>query len=90
MRGERRVFRSLSSVDQVRSEIWARLRGFERRIEEIPLAEALGRVLAEDVVSPVDIPGFDRATKDGYAVRAEDTFGADQENPVSLRILGVA
>ncbi len=90
MKRERKVFRRLSTVDQVRSEIWSRLRGFERSVEEVPLSDALGRVLAEDIVSPVDIPGFDRSTKDGYAVRAEDTFGADQENPVSLRVVGVA
>ena len=39
-------------------------------------ADALGRVLAEDVVAPVDVPGFDRSNVDGFAVRAEDTFGA--------------
>src|SRR5262249_4124006 len=40
--------------------------------EEVPLAELLGRVLAEDVVAPVDVPSFDRSNMDGFAVRAED------------------
>ena len=54
--------------------------------EEIPLAEALNRVLAGDVAAPVDVPGFDRSNVDGFAVRAEDTFGADEEKPRTLRL----
>jgi hypothetical protein len=54
--------------------------------EEVPLAEALGRVLAEDVVAPVDVPGFDRSGVDGFAVRAGDTVGASAETvPLSSR-----
>jgi putative molybdopterin biosynthesis protein len=54
--------------------------------ERVPLDRALGRVLAEDVVAPVDVPGFDRANVDGFAVRAEDTFGASEDHPVTLRL----
>ena len=54
-------------------------------IEEIPLEQALSRVLAEDVRSDVDVPGFDRSNMDGFAVRAADTFGASEEEPVVLR-----
>jgi len=53
--------------------------------EWVPLEESLGRVLAADVVSPVDVPGFDRANVDGFAVRAADTFGAEELHPVPLR-----
>lgn len=56
--------------------------------ETIPLSRALGRVLAEDIVSAVDVPFFDRSNLDGFAVRAEDTYGADEEHPVPLRLLG--
>src|SRR5271156_6122798 len=56
--------------------------------EEVPLAEALGRVLAADVAAPVDVPGFDRANVDGFAVRAEDTFGATEDQPRTLRLTG--
>ncbi len=52
-----------------------------RGIEQIPLDAALGRVLAEDVKSPVDVPSFDRSNVDGFAVIAEDTFGASEEVP---------
>jgi putative molybdopterin biosynthesis protein len=54
--------------------------------EEVPLAEALGRVLAEDVVAPLDVPGFDRSNVDGFAVHAEDTFGASEDQPRALRL----
>ena len=55
--------------------------------ETVPLASARGRVLAEDVISPVDVPGFDRSNLDGFAVRAADTWGVDEEHPVQLRWL---
>jgi putative molybdopterin biosynthesis protein len=54
--------------------------------EMIPLAAALGRVLAEDIRSPVDVPSFDRSNVDGYAVRAVDTFGASEQQPRRLRL----
>ncbi len=58
--------------------------------EAVPLAALAGRVLAEVVVSPADVPGFARAAMDGYAVRAEDTFGADAYNPLPLAVVGEA
>jgi len=54
--------------------------------ERIPLAAALGRVLAADVVSQVDVPGFDRSNVDGFAVRADDTAGASGDQPRLLRL----
>ncbi|MDX1649539.1 MAG: molybdopterin biosynthesis protein [Myxococcota bacterium] len=55
--------------------------------EPVPLPDALGRVLAEDVRAEVDVPGFDRSNMDGFAVRASDTFGAEEEAPVRLSLL---
>src|SRR3984957_5463328 len=52
-----------------------------RGTEAIALDAALGRVLAADIVSPVDVPSFDRSNVDGFAVVAEDTFGASEEVP---------
>src|ERR1700737_448089 len=52
--------------------------------EEVELVHALGRILARDVVATVDVPSFDRSNVDGFAVRAEDTFGASEEKPRSL------
>ncbi|WP_297550109.1 gephyrin-like molybdotransferase Glp [Thermococcus sp.] len=55
--------------------------------EEVVINDALGRVLAEDVVSPIDSPPFDRSAVDGYALRAEDTFPAREYNPVELKVI---
>ena len=52
--------------------------------ETVSLEFALGRVLVEDVRAEVDVPGFDRSNMDGFAVRAADTFGASEEEPVRL------
>ena len=56
--------------------------------ESVPLEDARGRVLAERVDAEMDVPGFDRASMDGYAVRARDTFGAGESDPVDLELLG--
>ena len=56
------------------------------RSELIPLDEALGRVLAEDVIAQIDVPGFDRSNVDGYAVRAVDTYGAEELDPTALAL----
>ena len=55
------------------------------RTELVPLIEANGRVIAADVIAPFDVPPFSRAGMDGYAVRAEDTFGASRHEPRTLR-----
>jgi putative molybdopterin biosynthesis protein len=57
-------------------------------IEHVTLADALGRVLATDIVSPVDVPSFDRSNVDGFAVVAQDTFGASEEVPRRVRLSG--
>ena len=56
--------------------------------ETVPLTECLGRVLAQDVYSDVDIPDFDRSTMDGFAVQAASTFGASEANPAYLSVRG--
>jgi molybdopterin molybdotransferase len=53
--------------------------------EEVPLGDALGRVLAEDVPADADLPPFDRAAMDGYALRAQDTTGA---STATLEVIG--
>lgn len=55
--------------------------------ERVPLSEAEGRILAEDVCARQDVPPFDRSPYDGYAFRAEDSRDADGNHPVTLRIL---
>ncbi|MEA3282675.1 MAG: gephyrin-like molybdotransferase Glp [Euryarchaeota archaeon] len=56
--------------------------------EVVPLDLAYHRILAEDVFATVDVPSFDRADMDGYAVRAADTYNAREEEPVQLTIAG--
>ncbi len=60
----------------------------ERTVERLEPSEALGRVLARDLLSPEDLPGFERSTMDGYAVRASDTFGASESLPAYLELVG--
>jgi molybdopterin molybdotransferase len=55
-------------------------------VERIAIVDALGRVLAGEIRSPRDIPGFDNSAMDGYAVRAADVAGAGENNPVRLRV----
>ncbi len=54
----------------------------------VDLEAALGRVLAIDAVSPVFLPARDNSSMDGYAVRAVDVLGANQERPTRLRVIG--
>lgn len=57
-----------------------------RGVDTVALDAALGRVLAADIQSPVDVPSFDRSNVDGFAVVAEDTFGASEEVPRRVRL----
>jgi len=54
---------------------------------ELDILDSLGSVLAQDVVSDMDIPPFDNSAMDGFAVKASDTKGASKENPVRLKIV---
>ncbi|MCY4382201.1 MAG: molybdopterin-binding protein [Nitrospinae bacterium] len=65
------------------------LKGFRALgAERLSSFEAVGRVLARDVHSPVDLPDFPRATMDGYALRASDSFGASEAIPAYLEVIG--
>lgn len=82
-----RPFTALVPFEEALARVLERVRPVER-VEEVPLEEALDRVLARDVTSSVDVPSFDRAAMDGYAVRAADTYGASDLSPVTLRPAG--
>src|ERR1700739_1727113 len=56
-------------------------------VERIPILDALGRVLAENIRSKRDIPGFDNSAMDGYAVRAADLATASDTKPVKLAVV---
>lgn len=55
---------------------------------EAPLLQSLGRILAEEIKAAEDVPGFDRSTMDGFAVRARDTYGASEGQPSYLDVCG--
>lgn len=84
------MFRKLVTLDEARKIIRQRFSPEPLAIEEIPLSRALSRVVSQDIVATLDIPPFDRSTVDGYAVKAEDTFGAQENKPVRLKINGKA
>ena len=86
---ERKLFHVLVGLEDVEKELVKHLCLEPLGIEEVDLEDALSRVLAEDIYASIDYPSFDRAEVDGYAVRAEDTYGADEEHPVRLRVSGV-
>ena len=78
---EQEQFLQVLDRDEAERRFRAAIDPAPRGIEQVPLDAALGRVLAADVTSPVDVPSFDRSNVDGYAVIAEDTFGASEEGP---------
>ena len=77
-------------TDVATAQAWVDALPAAQRAERVALAAAAGRVLAEDLVSPVDVPPFARAAMDGWAVRGADTFGAAETDPSSLTLVGSA
>jgi molybdopterin molybdotransferase len=78
--GFKRRTRLAEAVERVREAVHP-----VERTERIPVTSAVGRVLAEDVRARRPVPHYDRAAMDGFAVRAEDTFGASARSPAVLR-----
>ncbi|AXV39747.1 gephyrin-like molybdotransferase Glp [Methanobacterium sp. BAmetb5] len=78
-------FLNLMDSDEVKKIIDSL--NMERKIERINLSDAYQRVLAEDVHALIDLPPFNRASMDGYAVQAQDTFGASEDNPIILNLI---
>lgn len=78
---EQEQFLQVLDRDEAERRFRAAIDCTPRGTEIVALDAALGRVLAADVVSPVDVPSFDRSNFDGFAVIAEDTFGASEEVP---------
>jgi molybdenum cofactor synthesis domain-containing protein len=83
-----RPFKSLISLDDAKKIIDENVKPVRRK-EKIKIENCLGRVLATDVKAGFDVPGFDRAAMDGYAVKAENTFGAARFKAKTLTMMGV-
>jgi molybdopterin molybdotransferase len=81
-----RGFATRHDVDEALAILTQRITALPSEV--IALDEGLDRVLAEDIVAAVDVPHFDRSAVDGYGVRARDTFGASDYNPIPLTLKG--
>lgn len=81
-----RPIRETLPIDEARALVFDSLAPLDR-VERVPLNVAGGRVAAVDVVTAVDVPPFNRAGMDGYAVIAEDTFGAGRYDPKVLDVV---
>jgi putative molybdopterin biosynthesis protein len=79
-------FLEVLSAEDARARFAAHLDLAPLEPETVPLAAALARVLAHDVAAPIDVPPFDRANVDGFALRAADTTGASDTEPCTLRL----
>ena len=78
----------VKTLDEVLALIEESFSPLEARCESTELCDAVGRVLAEDICAAEFVPDFDRSAVDGYAVRAEDTFGCSDSLPAVLRLTG--
>ena len=74
------------SPEEAKARWWGALDPRPCGVEEVALEALCGRVLAEAIAAPVDVPGFDRSNVDGYAVLASDTYGASEAAPRRLRL----
>jgi putative molybdopterin biosynthesis protein len=81
-----RQFLNVTTAEEALQRFRAALQPAPLGIERVPLALALGRVVAQNIESPVDVPGFDRANVDGFALRAQDTVGAREDAPRLLQL----
>ena len=76
------------SLEKARQLLQQHLPPSHSRKITLPLEKSLGRVCAEDIFSPENLPPYPRSTMDGYAVRAKDTFGASEKLPSYLEVSG--
>ena len=86
MKTEMKPIKETIPLEEARQLIAEACRPIERS-ERVSLVDANGRVAAVDVLSTRDVPPFSRAGMDGFAVRAEDTFGANRYDPKTLRVI---
>ncbi|MEM0354875.1 MAG: molybdopterin-binding protein, partial [Thermoplasmata archaeon] len=84
-----KIFHQLLSINEAINEIEKRYGKLKPLGEEtVSLKESLGRIISREIFASIDSPPFDRSEVDGYAVNHLDLIGADESNPIKLRILG--
>lgn len=79
---------TVDTIEAVRRKLLDCVKNWKIPVERVKIESALGRVLAEDIGAPEDIPAFRRSTVDGYAVLSADTAGAGESLPVFLNLAG--
>jgi molybdenum cofactor synthesis domain-containing protein len=82
------IFRKLLSFDEAKKILKQKVSDKPMGDEKVLISKAHNRVLAQNIIAPINIPPFSRSTVDGYAVKASDTYGASEDKPVSLRFCG--
>ncbi len=87
MKIHRHGFKRLLNVDEALKIFLREVKPIDE-YEYVDLRGVVGRVLYEDIYSPIDVPDFNRAAMDGYAVRSEDVISASEDSPIRLKIIG--
>ncbi|HJH32044.1 MAG TPA: molybdopterin biosynthesis protein [Methanosarcinaceae archaeon] len=83
---QRKEFRELTSVEDAR--ILVNGIGMQPKTISILIENSIDHIIAEDIVSRVDVPSFNKSVMDGYAVRAEDTYQASETNSCTVKLIG--
>lgn len=83
-----REFFVTKTLEEASKELYKNYQFSTPKTERIETRKTLNRVVAKDIMSPVDLPGFSRSTMDGFAVRAADTHGASEQSPMYLNLAG--
>lgn len=81
-------FFNVVSVEEARNVMEEVFENFKLDIENLPLLESHSRILAENVVSDINVPEFNRSTVDGYAIKSKDSHGASSSIPSVFNIIG--
>lgn len=76
------------SVEEAQKRLMKNFSNFHLEVEEVHILDCTNRVLAEDIISDINVPEFNRSTVDGYAIRSQDSHGASQTVPSLLNIIG--
>ncbi len=83
---KQKEFHDLLCIDDAKKRFYKNIFRGPKGTERIDVKDAIGRILSCDIASNIDVPPFARSQRDGYAVIARDTFPADEENPVKLKL----
>lgn len=81
-------FFNLISVEEALDRLLENFKDYHLETEEVHILDCINRVLAEDIVSSINVPEFNRSTVDGYAIKSQDSYGASESVPSFLNIVG--